>query len=362
MMGGPLETVTVSIVGASGAEKWERCTLTASAEDAVRKASFTYLLPPLAEIATFAIRPNMPATIMVGGELWLTGRVGSVSPGHAEDLGEIGVEIYSDTLDTVESSVDHPTGHIKDADALAIAREFESAGVNWRSVTELAKLPWHDVDLGESNFETVERVLRSQGKLLYDDENGAMVIAGEPEGRHAGGLVLGKNIRGADGKLTSEGLHNPIKVRGQNSAGHGPGALRMEGELKNPALKRKRPKVFLLEGDVNEAAARERAEWEAKRAAGNSKTTTATAIGWRDDGGRLWTRNWLVGFDDPLVFLKQDMIIKQVALHQDGGENGDGTHAILQLADPQALGGEGGKSESDEAWATPNEKAVVRAQ
>jgi prophage tail gpP-like protein len=170
-------------------------------------------------------------------------------------------------------------------------------------------------------------------------------------------------IKSADGHLTSKGQHNPVKVRGQNSIGHGAGALRVEAELPVDALQRLRPKVILLEGDVNDERARQRAEWQAKRAAGNSKTAQVNVIGWRDPGGQLWKRNWLVAFSNPLLFLDQDMVIKQVTLHQDGGEvSGEGTYSTLQLADPQALGGAAGKSGSDAIWKTPTGTASVRAQ
>lgn len=356
--GFPLETVVLDIDGADGSG-WLDVVLDASADEAVRSATFTFPMPPLSQIGNFKIRPDMPCTIKITGELWLTGRIGDLDPDHDEGGGQIVVNVLSNTIDSVESSVDHATGFIKNADALEIAKEFESTDVEWISKTDLPKEKWHDVDLGEGAFSTVERVLRSRGKLIYDNEKGQMVISGEPEGRHSGGLELGRNIKSASGHLTSQGRHSPVKVRGQSSVGSGAGALRLESSVEDESLMRKRPLVILLEGDIDDEKAKARAEWEIKRASGNSKTAQVTTPGWRDEAGKLWTRNYLVGLTNALLFLEQDMVIKSVQLHQKG-DGSDGTFAILNLADPEALGGSASKSKSDASWKTPTTKAKLK--
>ena len=356
----PLETVVLEVTGANGSG-WSKVHLHSAGDEAVRKGTFTFPMPPLSEIDSFTIRPDMKATITISGDLWLTGRIGELQPSHGEESGEIVVPVLSNTIDSVESSVDHPTGFIKNADALKIAKEFESTGVEWVSTTSLPKEKWHDVNLGESAFATVERILRSRGKLIYDNEKGQMVIASGSEGRHQGDLELGKNIKSGKANLTSQGRHNPVKVRGQSSVGSGAGALRVEAEVEDESLGRKRPLVILLEGDVDDEKAKQRAEWQILRASGNSKTAQISVIGWRDDGGQLWKRNWLVGLNNPLLFLNQDMVIKSLDLHQIAdSEEPEGTYSVLNLADPEALGSSGGKSKSDKAWKTPKKKAKLR--
>jgi prophage tail gpP-like protein len=363
MTGGPLEIITLVVDGREFGD-WSRVTLTESAEAAVRSATFAALLPPLRQIAGFFVRPDMEAEILVSGELWGTGYIGDVTPRHGADGGSIGIEWLSKTIDTVESSVDHPTGYAEEKDILALAQEFESAGIEWTSEDAFEKEPDFSVIPGESNFQAAERLARSKGLLIYDDPQGRAVIASKPAGRHDGGLALGVNIVAASGKLSGKGRHDPVIVRGQSAKGHGAGALRIEARAKDPAVGRKRPKVILQEGEISRDKAKKRAEWQVSRAAGRSREAQVTTAGWRDAGGRLWTRNWSVSLDDPLIFLRQDMVIKSVSFTQGPGEDGDGaaTQATLSLADPRALGGAKSQGSSDEAWAVPEEEAEVTAQ
>jgi prophage tail gpP-like protein len=362
-LGMPLERVSL-VVGGRVFEGWTSVTMSASAQEATRQATFQCALPPLERIAEFFLRPDMPATILVSGELWGTGYIGDISPDHDDESGSISVEWLSKTIDAVESSIDHPTGFAEKKTILEIAREFESSDVEWASDAKMEPEPDFSVIPGESSFQAVERRVRAKGLLIYDDPEGKAVIAGKPEGRHAGGLALGVNIRAGSSKLSGKGRHNPVIVRGQSAKGHGAGALRIEARAKDASVGRLRPKVIIQEGEATAAGAKKRAEWQVARAAGRSREASITVAGWRAQGGKLWTRNWLVSLDDPLLFLRQDMVIKSVTFTQGPGEDGDGaaTQAVLSLADPRALGGDKSQGTSDGSWATPDEEAEVTAR
>lgn len=105
-----------------------------------------------------------------------------------------------------------------------------------------------------------------------------------------------------------------------------------------------------------------RAEWQARRGAGEGESATVEVTGWRDEAGDIWTPNRLVYVRHPRLFLDQMMVIKSVTLTQDTSEGGTGTRASLTLADPRALGGKAGRSKSDAAWAAPEPKAEYRAE
>jgi len=362
MIGGPLESILLEIDGAA-TSGWFDVDLSESAEEAVRTAMFQFAMPPLNQINGFVPRPDKSAKIYISGELWLTGFIGDITPDHGEDGGGIGVEVLSKTIDTVESSVVHKTGHIKNADLLAIAKEFESAGVEWVSKADLKPEGWHDVNLGESNFETVERVARSRQKLIYDNPQGQAVIADKPEGRHSGALALGVNIKSASSTLSNRDRHTPVIARGQSSLGHGAAALRSEASVDDDEIGRIRPKIVLLEGEATNDKLQDRASWQLRRAAGESRTCQITVPGMRDEGGQLWKRNWLVSVDNPLIFLKQDMVIKSVEFSQHtSGGNPEGSFTKLNLADPRALGGKPSKGSSDAVWSVSDPAPKVRVQ
>ncbi|MBV5268694.1 MAG: hypothetical protein JZU55_00700, partial [Afipia sp.] len=102
------------------------------------------------------------------------------------------------------------------------------------------------------------------------------------------------------------------------------------------------------EGETTMDRMKKRAEWQAKRAAGNGATASITVTGWRDAGGAIWTPNFLIDVQDDLLGLSGMMVIKSVTLTQ-----GDRTEATLSLADPRALGGENPHGKTMAGYAAP---------
>lgn len=325
----------------------ERCSLKASAEEAVREASFTV---PYSG-AGIPCRPDEEATVTVSGELWGTGYVRDVGGSHDEKDRIYQVSFVSRTCDATECSIDHPTGLKRDADLTGIAQEFDTLGVGVESsIAAGEKKPVHKVRPGETLFETIETDARSRGVLIHDTPEGKLKLADKPEGRHAGALIKGVNILQASGQLTGATRHSPVKVRGQASEGVTGTALHPEAEATDPGVARKRPLIVVQEGEATSERLKKRAAWEAKRGAGRGTTASVTTPGWRDAGGKLWTRNFLVSVQDDWLGINQDMVIADVTLEQDAK---GGTTANISLKDPRALGGEDPRGSSDASWGAP---------
>jgi prophage tail gpP-like protein len=125
--------------------------------------------------------------------------------------------------------------------------------------------------------------------------------------------------------------------------------LHPEGKAKGVA-RRNRPLIVLHEGEATSWRLKKRADWEARRAAGEGISATVTLPGWRDEGGTLWTRNWLVSVEDDWIGISQDMLIASVSLEQDSRA---GTAATLTLKDPRALGGHNPRGSSAATWSAP---------
>lgn len=113
-------------------------------------------------------------------------------------------------------------------------------------------------------------------------------------------------------------------------------------------MTRKRVLILPYEGEAIVDAMRQRAIWQARRAAGNSVTASLLVTGWRDDGGKLWSPNWLIQVEDDWLGIEGQMIIKSVVFSQ-----GERTWATLSLADPQALGGENPRGKTSAGYAAP---------
>lgn len=347
-----LETIEFRVAGALLAHT--SCSLSASAEEAVRTASFLVAWNG----PGIPCRQDDEAVITVSGTLWGIGYVRDVNGSHDQNMRRYEVTFVSRTCDATECSIEHPTGLKRDADMLAIAREFDTLGVGVEGDVKTLKKAVHKVRPGETLFDTLETDARGQGVLIHDTPAGKLRLADKPEARHAGQLARGANIISAAGNLSGAKSFSSVKVRGQASEGTTSAALRPEAEAKGTA-RRNRPLIVMHEGEANSERLKRRAEWEARRANGDGISCTVTVPGWRDQGGVLWTRNYLVAVADDWLGIDQDMVVASVTLDQDAEA---GTTATLNLKDPRTLGGENPRGKSSAAWGAPASAATIAAE
>ena len=324
----------------------ESCSLRADAEEAVRGATFEIAHTG----AGLPCEPDDEARVTVSGELWGTGYVRDIYPDHDAERRAYTVTFVSRTCDATECSIVHPTGLARDVDITGIAKEFDTLGIGVESDVETEKKPRHKIAPGETLFETLETEARARGVLIHDTPRGRLKLATRPEGRHVGALRRGVNIERASGALSGATRYSKVKVRGQAAEGTDGTVLRPEGEVVLGG-KRERPLIVVHEGEITSERAKKRAAWEAQRGVGNGISCEITATGWRDEGGRLFTRNWLISVEDDWLGIEQDMVIAAVTLSQSGEP--EGTVAVLSLKDPRALGGENPRGTSGASWAAP---------
>ncbi|MBB3315112.1 prophage tail gpP-like protein [Rhizobium sp. BK181] len=337
-----LETITID-----GFPPVKSITVNMSAEEAVRTAEVA-LVPQGDGVP---VVPGRPAIIKAGNDLLLTGYVRDVRPSHDAGSRALTVTICSRTVDATECSVEHPTGETLDKDLAAIAKEFDSLGVGVESDGSLPSEPRHKLHVGETLFSTIERRARGRGILIYDTPKGKLKLATKPEGTHKGGLFWGRNIEQASSELTERGRYSAVKVRGQASEGTDKRQLRAEATARDSGVSRHRPLVIAHEGETTVDRLKKRADWGVKRGAGFAATASITVTGWRDGAGMLWNRNWLVYVEDGWIGIEGLMVIKGVSLTQDS--EGQGTIAVLSLADPRALGGENPRGKTAGAYSAP---------
>lgn len=338
-MRAPLERISVSLGGGSF-DGWSEVSIEYAVDVAVRTASLT--------ISDFSgAMPFMPGTecvLSASGDTLITGYIRDCMPSHSENKHQVRLSIVSKTVDATEASIDHPTGFVKDKDLIEIAREFDTSGVGIVSDEEFPKETRSFVHTGNSLFHHIEPLARSHGALIYDTPEGKLRIAKKPRGRHGGALTIGEggNIVAASAKLTEQGRHSPVIVRGQSSRGTGAGALRIEARASDSGVKRKRPRIIVHESEATSGKLKDRADRQVRRAAGFSRSATVEVAGWRDAAGKLFEQHFLIMLADPRIYCEQDMAIQSVSLTQSIEGGGQGTRAVLNLVDPSALNGEAG--------------------
>lgn len=342
----PLEIVTINAGGMI--LPWQLVSVSMSADEAVRTASVTVHLEPGASPPW----PDTPATISAGGEVLLTGYVRDFEPSQEEESRTASVTFVSRTVDAVECSIDHKTGFAKQKDLKGIADTFDSCGVGCEVEGSFETLPRHQIVPGESLFETLEPLARAEAAVIHDTGQGKLRVVKKPDPAHAGGLAIGVNIISASASFSGEGSHDPVMVRGQVSRGSAAKDLRPQAKAKTGAS-RYRPKIAIADGEATPSRLKNAVEWESRMAARLSVSATITVSGWRDAAGKIWERNRLVYVKHPRIFLDQMMVIKSVTLSQDQSAEGEGTRAVLTLADPRALGGKASGSKSGKGWTAP---------
>jgi prophage tail gpP-like protein len=350
-----LEIVTISGVFAA----MKSISITRSAEQAVSHASGEFVIvgPGL------PVLPDDDVTIMAGGTLLLTGYVDNVTPSYdARGASRtLGLSFVSRTVDATETSVDHESGEIKDQTLADIGRAFDTLGIGIEDDGGLPVEPRHKLEPGESLFSTLERRARGRGILIHDTPEGKLKLATKPAGQHAGTLRRGVNIERASATLTGKDRYSDVTARGQTTIGSDSAQLRPQAVAKDTGVRRRRPLIVRHEGEVTTDRLKKRAEWHTQRGAGNAVTASITTTGWRDEGGTIWTPNFLVQVEDDWIGISGLMIIKSVQLEQQG-DGGQGTTATLSLADPRALGGENPRGSTDAGYAAPTPSATFETQ
>jgi prophage tail gpP-like protein len=343
---------TIEISGVSVPHK--SISISISAEEAVRTANGDFVITgPGVPVA-----PDDEVTLSASGDLLLTGYVRDADPSYDENSRSLAVSFVSKTIDATETSVDHKTGEVTEKNLADIARDYDNLGIGIEDDGDLPVEPRHKLEVGETLFDTIERRARGRGILIHDTPEGKLKLASKPAGTHSGTLKRGITHKSASAKRTGKDRHSDVKVRGQTTTGSKDAQLRAQATATDSAARRKRPLILRHEGEVLTDRMKKRAEWHLRRGAGNALTASITVIGWRDQGDKIWTPNYLVMVDDDWIGINGMMIIKSVVLTQDDG----GTTATLSLADPRALGGENPRGDTDKSYAAPTATAEIETE
>lgn len=320
------------------------CSVNVSAEEAARTATLSLAITG----AGIPVSVGQAVVLKASGTVILTGYVRDVNPSYDASSRALSVSLVSRTIDYIECSADHPSGEIIDKDLGTIAKELDSYGIGVEVDGDFPKEARHKLAPGESAFSSIERRGRGRSVLIHDTPEGRLKLATKPAGTHAGRLQGGLNILGGSSSFTERGRYSKVKVRGQASEGVDKPQMRPETSVEDSGVTRNRVLIVPHEGETTMDRMKKRAEWQAKRAAGNGATASITVTGWRDAAGRIWTPNFLIDVEDDLLGLSGMMVIKSVTLKQ-----GDRTEATLSLADPRALGGENPHGKTMAGYAAP---------
>ena len=184
----------------------------------------------------------------------------------------------------------------------------------------------HQVQQGETVFESIDRMLRLRHCLATDDAQGQLVfIVAGSGGRATTVLELGKNIRAADAPLDYKKVFSEYICKGQKSVtgqqadedeadvdGAVASSVGASASVTDSRMGRRRVLVLKQSGQADEGTCADRVRYERAHRAAKALETVYTVDGWRQDDGALWVQNQIVRVVDPIVGFDTEMLIAEV--------------------------------------------------
>lgn len=266
------------------------------------------------------IRPGDLCEVFIGADKVLTGYVDGTPISYDARQVTVGVKGRSKTADLVDCSAINSPGQWRNQKLERIAADL-AAPYGIQVVTETATgapILDHQIQQGETAFESIDRMLRLRQLLATDDEHGRLVFIEVGKTRAATALVLGGaegNIKSASTDLDNKDRFSEYVCKGQRTGDDYAFAEAVSEEtatLADSAIKRKRVLVIKQSGQADEGTCRDRVEYERAHRAAKSLATTYTVVGWRQADGRLWRPNQLVRVRDGIIGFDHDLLIVEV--------------------------------------------------
>lgn len=322
---------------------WKSVEVSASMGDAARGFSIKLAEPSAGEVGgTYWIAPGDEVQIFTGEAMLLDGFVNDYSPSFSATSHDVTISGRSKSQDAVDCSAMAENGNFEDLTPDQIGqRLLANFDFNISSEVDLAPVRRFQVNVGESIFHALDRLVRAQGAMLMGMADGSISITRASSERKTGILAQGSwPLLGASAKIADTNTFSEYNVRSQIPAGagrYGADASEPRAKFTDGRATRHRPKVMVMEYMDGGAASGPRAEWQARRIAGQDITVSAEVQGHFYEG-ELWEPNRLIFLKSPFLKCAHDMIIESCRWVMDG----NGTRTRLELKPPSALGGESG--------------------
>lgn len=186
----------------------------------------------------------------------------------------------------------------------------------------------HQVQQGETVFESVDRMLRMRHCLATDNALGELVfIVAGSGGQAATSLELGVNIMTAESELDFKKVFSEYICKGQRSvtsqqtdedeAGEDVetavnSSVASSASATDTRVSRRRILVLKQSGQADEGTCGDRVTFERAHRAAKALETTYTVAGWRQADGSLWLQNQTVRVIDEVIGFDTAMLIAEV--------------------------------------------------
>lgn len=271
------------------------------------------------------VKPGDLCELKIGDDLVCTGYVDATPIDYDASAITIMVRGRSKTADLVDCSADNPAegGQFKGLKAEAIAEKIaKQYGLD--VVTEVDTgdaLTDHQIQQGETAFESLDRIAKQRQILISDNGAGDVVLLSPGSGGKAdSALELGVNILSASAGFDYTEVYSDYSVKGQSSKGgndsdwDGTSAAKLssKGQATDSSVKRRRVLVVRQSGQADSATCQKRADYEQRIRAAKAGEIRYKVVGWRQKDGTLWQPNQTVAIKDGIMDVFKDLLVSEV--------------------------------------------------
>lgn len=196
-----------------------------------------------------------------------------------------------------------------------------------------AAIAEHQIQVGETVFESIDRMMRVRHVMSTDSARGELVFIDVGSGGRASTAIeLGQNILSGSAALDYTGVFSEYVCKGQRAGsdtsfgedvseeegesrddGTDDNATGADGTARDSMAQRRRVLVLKQSGQADEGTCQDRADYERAHRRAKALQTVYTLRGWRQDDGSLWRPNQLVAVRDPMIGFQTDMLVAEVA-------------------------------------------------
>ena len=285
------------------------------------------------------IRQGARCQVRIGVDLVLTGWVFATPISHDDKQISLSITGRSLAADLVDCAAINKPGQWSGQGVLSIVKALAAPyGLSVRSeIPDSGTLSDHTIEPGETVFESIDRLLTKFRVFSTDDASGRVVLA-KPgsKGRAVDAIEVGKNVLSGEAPLDFSAVFSEYRVLGQRSGddeAFGEAAAGVSATVQDPRTTRQRVLIIQESGQMTDALAQSRANWERGNRMGKALTATYKVQGWRQSNGALWQHNMLVRVIDPLIGFDRDMLIAEVTYSL----NEQGTVTTLVVGPPDGF-------------------------
>lgn len=283
----------------------------------------------------FPAKAGVEARIRLGPHLAATGYVDQLRLELSQNGHSLKVSGRDRTSDLVDCSVPPELGSLSqvflDEIADEIARPY---GIDVQTITTGPIFPSYVANQGDSAWAAIERAARLRAKLCYPTADGRLRIDSPGQLRASGTIREGTADLSLDWSTLDRFRVYVVRGQGRGSDnGWGAAVAAIEARVEDEELTRPRTLVVIAESAIDNATAKERAEWERTVRIARSASITATVRGWRQTpNGPLWELNQRVQVNVPRWRFRDELLVDGLEFTR----GTDGTKTTLRLVRPNA--------------------------